>query len=150
MQEFSRTDGKINLAFKMAPSYSVSAGLYRVRSSPIFWTAGPALVNPDIPHDHYLPFEDIIIVHQTGTEAIYRALLQFYTIVSATFHKVVYNCAGGQGMGIRAGNVNHRCDDHTTILGFDPPMSCLRSIRDELEDVDCGVPGLEDPGRLDG
>lgn len=53
-------------------------------------------------------------------------------------------------MGIGAGNVNHRCDDHTTILVLNPPMSCLRSIRDELEDVDCGVPGLEDPGRLDG
>lgn len=75
MADFPRTDGKINLAFRMAPSYSVSAGLYRVRWCPMFWTAGPALVNPDIPHDHYLPFEDVIIVDQTSTEAIYWALL---------------------------------------------------------------------------
>jgi hypothetical protein len=88
------TSGNIKRALRIAPSYNVSAGLLvewirkgldsgsgvigfdkEGRNMISFYSSPFNIRKADIPHDHNLPFEDIIIIHQSCTETIHWILL---------------------------------------------------------------------------
>lgn len=69
------TGGNINRALRIAPSYSVSAGL-------VVSAGTRTLACQHPPHDHYLPFQHVIVVDQTGAEPVHRVLLQLWASAS--------------------------------------------------------------------